>query len=233
MTRTPSRRAALPRRLLLPALVVAAVTALAPTQAMAEADSVTITSPTPGTVLTLGDGATTLPPDGPVTITFVATGSPATCALDDQAPTPCASPFTFDHVTAGSHAVTVTAGAATDVSAFTLGFVIIGDPPRTHQAPGSVAARWRVEGQRTWVRRLKVTGLFRHSRVAVRCLGRGCPSRRTVSTVATRSVDLTSFLRGHTLRPGARIVVSVDRRGFGRSTFRYTIRWGASPFLFR
>jgi hypothetical protein len=233
MTRTPSRRAALLRRLLLPALVVAAVTALAPTQAMAEADSVTITSPTPGTVLTEVTDATSLPLDGPVTITFATTGTPATCALDDQAPTPCSSPYTFPHVTGGPHAVTVTAGTATDVSAFDLGFVIIDSPPRVRQAPGSVAARWRVEGQRTWVRRLRVTGLVRHSHVVVRCLGRGCPARRSVSTVATRSVDLTAFLRGHTLRPGARIVVSVDRRGFGRSTFRYTIRWGASPFLFR
>lgn len=231
MTRNSSRRAGQLRRLLLPALVVAAVTALAPTQAMAEADAVTITSPTPGTVLVLADGATTLPPDGPVTVTFVATGSPVTCALDDQAATPCSSPFTFDHVTGGPHTVTVTAGTATDVSAFDLGFVIIGDPPRAHQAPGSVAARWRVHGRRTWVRRLRVTGLVRHSHVAVRCLGRGCPARRSVSTVASRSVDLTAFLRGHTLRPGARIVVSVDRRGFGRSTFRYTIRRGASPFL--
>ena len=231
MTRNSSRRAGLLRRLLLPALVVAAVTALAPTQAMAEADSVTITSPTPGTVLVLGDGATTLPPDGPVTVTFVATGSPVTCALDDQAPTPCSSPFTFDRVTGGPHAVTVTAGTATDVSAFDLGFVIIGDPPPAHHAPGAVAARWRVEGRRTWVRRLKVTGLVRHSHVAVRCLGRGCPAHRAVSTVASRRVDLTAFLRGHTLRPGARVVVSVDRRGCGRSTFRCTIRWGARPVL--
>lgn len=231
MTTTPSRLGAQLRRLLLTALVVAAVTALAPSPAMADADSVAITSPASGTSLTEYAGSSTLPADVPLAVTFTATGSPTTCALDDQAPVPCSSPFTFPHVTAGSHTLTVTSGTATDVSTFSLAYVVLCPPPAPHYAPASVAARWRVHTRTTSVRRLAVSGLSRGSRVALSCRGRGCPAHGWVSHVAGRSVDLTSFLRGRDLRPGARVVVRVSRIGFVTSTFTYTVRRGDRPLL--
>lgn len=237
LTSRPGRSAL---RLSVATIVVAFSAVLLPTEAMAATDSVTITSPTDGEVLTASgtEGDPTLA-DSPVVVTFVADPSPATCSLDDQAPFACTSPVSFDHVVAGDHHVTVTAGTATQTVSFTVTTILLGPPPVAPividddglMRPVGVTARWRIGAHRTWVRLLKLRHMPGHVRVHVTCKGRGCPSPHRFTRRAYQRLDLTRYFRGHGLRPGARIVLRVTKCGDSIGTFRYTMRSGARPRL--
>ena len=92
------------RRLSLAAVAAALTAALLPTEAMAATDSVTITSPTDGQVLSMyADWSSPSVAEAALVVTFDAVGSGVTCALDGQAPLPCTSPASFQHVVAGAH----------------------------------------------------------------------------------------------------------------------------------
>ena len=229
----------LARRLTLAAVAGALTVTLVPAQATAAGDSVTITSPTDGAVLSMdADWQTPTVTEDPVVVTFDAEGSPVTCALDDQAPVACTSPVSFAHVAAGEHHVTVSAGSVNATSTFTVQTAALAPPPvwpvvvdgPFFPAP-RVKARWKVGAHRTWVRLLELRQLPRHARVRVTCKGAGCPAPHRFSKRASGRLVLTRHFRGHGLRPGTRIVLRVFRRGDPFVTFRYTMRSNARPRL--
>ena len=219
-----------------PALLAVAVglfAVLLPAEAMADGDSVAITSPVDGSTITdLGDPANPTISQGAVTVTFTAVGAPTTCSFDSQPATACTSPVSYPNVAAGPHTVTVAAGAATATTGFTVQTVFLGPPPEGDlfwRTP--VTARWRVGARTTTVRLLRVNGLPRRTHVRLTCAGRGCPSRAVHTTTARGKVDLTPLLRGHALRPGTRISIHLRYRSGGGATSVYTIHRGARPTL--
>jgi hypothetical protein len=131
MNSTPIRSGLRLGRLALLALLTTATVAAIAGPAAAGDDSVVITSPSSGELVRIYGGSSTFPPDVPLQVTFSVTGSPATCGLDDQAPTPCSSPTTFPHVTPGTHTVTVAAGSAIATTTFEAQIYLLGRPPRT------------------------------------------------------------------------------------------------------
>lgn len=232
MIRTTTGRRPQLRRLLLPAVIFGAAAGLLPSPAMADSDSVAITSPANGDHVVLYGGTSTLPADEPLTVTFTAAGSPTTCALDDEAATPCTSPFTFAHVTAGAHSLTVTAGTAMEVISFDATFVILCPPPEAPMAFGTVlTAHWKVAGTHTSARRIVLSHLGRHAHVKLSCLGTGCPTPGVAARVANGTVDLAAFLRGRALRPHTRVVIRVTKPNLGTATWTYTVRRGARPLV--
>jgi len=235
---TLSRLGRIARRTTIAAIAGALAVALVPTQALAADDAVTITSPIQDEVVVMyADPTTPAVTEDPVVVTFVAEGSPATCALDDQAPFPCTSPVSFEHVPYGLHHVTVIAGAASQTTTFAVSTFALGLPPEFTvddngmMRPPGVTARWKVGAHRTWVRLLKLRHMSRHVRVHVRCKGAGCPTPHRFTRRASGHLDLTPYFRGHGLRPGARIVIRISTCGATLWTFRYTIRSGARPRL--
>jgi hypothetical protein len=222
-------------RISLAAIAVALAAALIPSQALAATPSVAITSPTDGDVLSMyADWTTPTVAEAPLVVTFVADGSPVTCALDKQEPVPCTSPASFEHVVAGGHSVTVSAGSASQTTNVTVQTVALAPPPVVdgpYFRPVTVKALWKVGPRRTWVRRVELRNMPRHVRVQVSCRGAGCPSPYRIPRRASGRVDLTTFLRGHGLRPGTRISIRVSKAGHRIQTFNYTIRSSARPSL--
>src|SRR2546430_694954 len=81
--------------------------------AYADGDSVVITSPQQGSnVYLTGDPANGWVAADPLVVTFAASGSPIVCQIDDQPAVTCSSPVSYEHMTPGPHAVTITAGSA-------------------------------------------------------------------------------------------------------------------------
>lgn len=236
ISRDLGRRA---RRLSLAAVAVAITAGLVPTAATAATPSLAITSPAEGEVVSLyADWTTPTVAEDPLVVAFTSDGSPVTCALDDQAPVPCTSPFSFEHVVAGGHSVTVAAGSATQTTSFTVQTVALAPPPEIViddggllRPPASVEASWRVGSRRTWVRHLELRHMPRHVRVHVACNGSGCPSPQRFTRRASGRLDLTRTFRGHGLRPGTSIVIRVTKSGHRLITFRYTMQHGARPAL--
>ena len=214
------------------AVVVGLLAVLMPTQAMADGDSVVITSPVDGSTITgLGDPANSLVAQDPVTVTFTAVGAPTTCSFDSQSATACTSPMSYPNVAAGPHTVTVAAGAATATTSFTVQTVLLGPPPIGDRFPAPIAARWRVGARTTSVRLLRVDDLPRRTHVRFTCTGRGCPSRAVHTTTARGKLDLTPLLRGHALRPGTRISIHLRYRSGRAATSIWTFHRGARPTL--
>jgi alpha-tubulin suppressor-like RCC1 family protein len=79
----------------------------------------------------------------------------------------------------------------------------------------------RLRNGRTELLKLRVTGLAKGDRVTLTCSGKGCP-KRAVTTARTRTLALTSKVRHKQLRPGARLTITVARRGFRDSVTAYT-----------
>lgn len=240
MSQNTSRPARVARRLALGAVAAALTVGLLPTQALAADDSVTITSPADGDVLTAyADWQSPTVAEAPLVVSFtVSEGSPAACSLDDRPAVPCTSPFSFENVVAGDHTVTVSAGPASQTTTFSLQTFSLAPPPEVlvvdghlFSPPATTEARWKVGTHRTWVRRLELRHMPRHVRVHVGCKGGGCPSPHRFTRRASGHLDLTPSFRGHGLRPGARIVIRVSKSGHRLITFRYTIRSGERPRL--
>jgi len=205
---------------------------LLPAPAMADGDSVVITSPADGSTVDFSSDAMDLAlAQGTVTVTFTAVGAPTTCSLDGQPATACTSPMSYSSVPAGQHTVTVVAGAATATTSFTFQTVLLGPPPIGDRFPAPITARWRVGSRTTAVRLLRLNSLPRRTHVRLTCAGRGCPSRAVHTTTARGKVDLTPLLRGHALRPGTRISIHLRYRSGGGTTSIYTIHRGARPTL--
>ena len=200
--------------------------------AASAADSVTITSPADGSVVHLASEPDNLAvADGSVDVTFDASGTPATCSLDGQAGVPCTSPASYPHLAAGSHTVVVAAGSASASVTFTVRTVYLDPAPRLPQAHGVVHSRWRTVAGRTTNRRLALTHLQRHVRVTITCRGNGCAGHRLYSRTVTGHASLTGALRGHVLRPGARVAVRVAKPGKLSKVFVFRMRRGAAPTL--
>ena len=91
-----------------------------------------------------------------------------------------------------------------------------------------VRAISRVTARGTRIRELVVEAPA-SSNVKVSCRGRGCPLRRLTRTVRAASVVQIRRLKRSTLRPGARVKVSVTSRdAIGKYT-RFRIRRGLPP----
>jgi hypothetical protein len=198
----------------------------------ADVDSVTITAPEDGSSFylygRLDDPSVAAEP---LVVTFTASGSPVTCSMDDQPAVACTSPVSYDDMTAGPHAVTVNAGSATETSRFTLGTVVLGDPPVAPKVDARVHARWRVHHRRTWARRLVLGHIEGRARVTLTCRGRSCPARLLYARTVSDHAYLTPALRGRALRPHTKLVIRVVKSGFVSERFVYVIRRHAPPRL--
>ena len=195
------------------------------------ADAVVITSPQQGSVVVVGgDPGNPGTAADPVVVTFEASG-PATCAIDDGTASACISPTSFSQLAAGIHAVTVTAGSASQTVDFTLDTVVLSPPPQVPSATGVVRSRWHAVGARTTNRRLALAHLQRRVHVTVTCRGRGCGATRLYSRTVTSRVSLAAALRGRVLHPGAQVSVRLGKPGYRPKVFVFTTRRGASPTL--
>jgi Ca2+-binding RTX toxin-like protein len=79
----------------------------------------------------------------------------------------------------------------------------------------------------TGVRALVVRNAPKGARVVLACSGPGCPFRTTKRFTVARdlaAVELTGFLKGANLKPGARVTVTVTANGLVGRTYGYGIR---------
>jgi len=78
---------------------------------------------------------------------------------------------------------------------------------------------------------LTVQNAPRHSTVLVSCAGAGCPFATRAVPVSGTSANITSLLRGHHLRPGTMIAVSVRHPGWIGKRYAFKIRAAHPPRL--
>jgi hypothetical protein len=96
-----------------------------------------------------------------------------------------------------------------------------------------VLNNWSVDGRRTKLRLLTVRNAPRGARVVFRCTGRSCPSQRSRSRTVPRDLAPVRLddraLRRATLRPGARLTVTITAAETTGRTFTYTAKNGELP----
>jgi hypothetical protein len=89
----------------------------------------------------------------------------------------------------------------------------------------------------TAVRTLNVVKVPAGATVTLTCTGpkHSCPFRRKRIHVAhfTTALKLTKLFRGHALKPGTRIEITVTERGMNGVDVRITTRRGSRPSLVR
>jgi hypothetical protein len=120
----------------------------------------------------------------------------------------------------GPHELAVTVTDAAQNSSPVLDQTITTSNPQTTPVPRSgraVHARfvisWSWSGNHTTLRSIKVQKLTSHAKVAVRCLGRGCPRLRVRSATAHRVGKLLRNLDGKRFRAGDKLHITVTARG--------------------
>ena len=104
------------------------------------------------------------------------------------------------------------------------------DPFAAPQA--EIASRWRMTERGAKALRLIVRGAPAGAVVELRCRGEGCPKPRTVRITVKaggKDVKLHKRLRGHRLKPGARVEVRVLVDGTIAPVARFAIRRGKVP----
>ena len=89
-----------------------------------------------------------------------------------------------------------------------------------------VRTQWRVQGARTKVLKLKVTGAPRGSRITVRCRGRGCPYRG--KRLKGSKANLGKRFK-RSLRAGGAIEIRITKSRYIGKFVRYRTRRGALP----
>jgi hypothetical protein len=147
---------------------------------------------------------------------------PSSQALMFDAPQPCLStevvdiPIPTRGFPDGSHELAVTVTDAAQNSSPVLDQSITTSNPQTTPVPRSrraVHARfvisWSWNGRRTSLRSITVQKLTRGARVAVRCLGRGCPRLRVKSAGSRHVGKLLRGLGGKRFRAGDRLRITV------------------------
>jgi hypothetical protein len=98
----------------------------------------------------------------------------------------------------------------------------------------------RIRVYLTWTWRYRVTRLDKaaighfpaHTRLTIRCLGRGCPKHRTVTATGSRRLHrLLRRLRGHLYREGQVLRVTLTAPGWRAERAEVVFRYGRSPRL--
>ncbi|MCW2753491.1 MAG: hypothetical protein JWQ32_902 [Marmoricola sp.] len=216
------------------ASIVAAVAVILPASAFAVADSVAISSPADGSTVELAaqSSSPSVAAD-PLVVQFTATGATPMCSLDGATPTGCVSPVSYAHVSAGSHTITVQAGAASQTNHFVVDTVVLDPPPvvRPPYVSGQLHDQFLVRGRRTYVRQLLLTDLQRRVHVTLVCRGRGCPSFKPYSRTVSGTAHLGVALRGAALRPRTTLTIRASKAGHRTKVWLVTVRRGTSPSL--
>lgn len=105
--------------------------------------------------------------------------------------------------------------------------------PPVLPATGRLSARWRVQGARTYVRKLLVTELSPRGRVQVRCTGTGCPFNQKKAATSGDRATVTPLFGKHALHAGAVIELRIGAPGMTTKVFVLKIRSGKVPKLIR
>jgi hypothetical protein len=102
-----------------------------------------------------------------------------------------------------------------------------GAPAPGRRTGARLVRRFRVRATHTRVKRLAVVGAMPGTRVVLRCRGRGCPRRRSVTGSGT--INLKRYVRRARLRPGAVLVVRILEPGATGRVERFRIRDDRAP----
>lgn len=101
--------------------------------------------------------------------------------------------------------------------------------PPTPRATGQLSARWRVQGARTYVRKLLVTDLPPKGRVQVRCTGTGCPFKQKKAATSGGRATVTPLFGKHALHAGTAIELRIGAPSMTAKVFVLKIRSGKAP----
>jgi hypothetical protein len=114
---------------------------------------------------------------------------------------------------------------------------LVGERPVSDTAPAGATApvltaarlvrRFRVRDTHTRVKRLAVVGAKPGTRIVLRCRGRGCPRR--VSVTGSGTINLKRYVRRARLRPRAVLAVRILEPGAIGRIERFTIRDDRKP----
>ncbi|MBJ7473297.1 MAG: PKD domain-containing protein, partial [Solirubrobacteraceae bacterium] len=144
---------------------------------------------------------------------------------------------------AGSYTVTVSAtdafgttSTATRAITVSPAGALVQLPPVLPKLSATAKLTWkRLSSGATRLTSLRVNRAETGSTVTLTCTGKGCrkaASRRIVLTtknVKRKSITLTRYISGMTLRPGSALSIGVSRPGYQSRTFRYTMVKRRSP----
>lgn len=144
--------------------------------------------------------------------------------FDWQQPCPAAevvdAPVPTTGLSDGRHELAVTVTDAAHNSSTVLDQTITTSNPQTTPVPmagRAVHARfvisWSWSADHTTLRSIEVQKLTPHAKVAVRCLGRGCPRLKVRSAGTRRVAKLLRGLDGKRFRAGDKLRITVTARG--------------------
>ena len=95
-----------------------------------------------------------------------------------------------------------------------------------------VLNNWRIDGAITRLRQLQVRNAPKGARIALRCTGRSCPSKRPVVRSVPRDlapITLERSFRRARLRPGTKLTVAITAAGTVGRTFTYSVKRNELP----